>query len=155
MKGSAVEKRTANRWILIQNEPLDVGAAKDFARDPEAGAINIFVGTTRQWTEGRETVELEYHCYESMAVKEIERLVEKAERRWSLKKVVVHHRLGTVPVESASVVIAVSSAHRAESFEACRFLIDELKRHVPIWKREQLSDGRSEWIEGNVPPVPG
>lgn len=113
--------------------------------DPEAGGIDLFIGTTRNHSGGRKVKFLEYEAYEQMAIQIMERLEKEARSRWILQKVVMVHRLGRVPVEEASVVIGVSSAHRKEAFEACRFLIDSLKREVPIWKREHFEDGTVEW----------
>ena len=112
---------------------------------PGAGGIDIFVGTTRNISQGKRVALLEYEAYEPMAIQIMENLEREARERWPLLKVALIHRLGRVPVGEASVVVAVSSAHRKEAFEACRFLIDTLKRDVPIWKREHFEDGTVEW----------
>ncbi len=112
---------------------------------PAAGGIDIFVGTTRNTSHGRPVTLLEYEAYEPMATQVMENLEQDARKRWPLQKVVLIHRLGRIPVGEASVVIGVSSAHRKEAFEACRFLIDTLKRDAPIWKREHFEDGAIEW----------
>ncbi len=139
-------------WIALLHEPLDVAAADAYLRDARCGGLNLFVGTTRQWTGTRETVELAYECYEPMAIKEMQRLVDEAKARWPIERVCVLHRLGVVPVAEASVVVGVATPHRAAAFEACRFLIDELKVQVPIWKREHYTDGTTEWVQGAQPP---
>ncbi len=141
--------------ILLHHDPIDVQAAVDFAVHPAAGAIDVFLGTTRRWTGDRETVELAYEAYEPMARSEMCRLAERARARWPVLRVCIVHRLGVVPVGEASVVIAVATAHRAAAFEACRWLIDTLKQQVPIWKREHYSDGGTEWVEGSSPPAIG
>lgn len=142
------EFRDQQQWILLTDRPLDTAAAADFLRDERAGGIDLFLGTTRRWTRGRETEELEYEAYESMAIEEMKRLAAQANERWPLSKVVVHHRFGMVAVTQSSVIVGASSPHRADAFEATRFLIDTLKQEVPIWKRERYADGETEWIEG-------
>ena len=142
-----LEVRTENVWILLTERSLDSSAAVEFLRDESAGAIDVFLGTTRRYTAGRETERLEYEAYGSMAVDEMKRLAEKAAVRWPLAKVVVHHRSGVVAVTESSVIVGVSSPHRKDAFDATRFLIDTLKTEVPIWKREHFADGETEWVE--------
>ena len=138
-------------WIQLQRGPLDVGAADAFLRTPAAGGIALFTGTTRQWTDGRETAELEYEAYEAMALKEMRRLAETARAKWPVEKIALLHRLGVVPLAEASVICGAATPHRAAAFAACRFLIDALKEHVPIWKCEVYADGRTEWVRGAAP----
>lgn len=147
------ELRDATTWITLGEAPLDAARAAEFVGTPEAGAVNLFVGTTRQWTDGHETTHLAYEAYAPLALTEMRRLAEEVCRRHGALRVAIHHRLGTVDVGEASVVIAVSSAHRAASFDACRWLIDELKVQVPIWKREHFRSGVTEWVEGDRPPA--
>jgi len=139
--------------IHLQQGALDVAAAFAFLQTPKAGGVALFVGTTRQWTGDRETVRLEYDCYDAMALRELDMLAEEAGRRWPVERLSVLHRLGVVPPAEASVIVGVATPHRADAFEACRFLIDTLKRQVPIWKREVYADGRTEWIDGTSPPA--
>jgi len=124
---------------------INIKAVVDDVTTPESGGIDLFVGTTRNHARGRSVTLLEYEAYRPMAVGVMEQLEREAHRRWPLNRVAIVHRLGKVPVGEASVAIAVSSAHRKEAFEACRFLIDTLKKEVPIWKREYFSDGSIEW----------
>ncbi len=140
-----------NELIYISEEPLSVSDIESFLRQAEGGAVNLFVGTTRRVTGERVTTFLSYEAAEALAVSEITRIVDEARKEWPILRVAVVHRIGIVPVGEASVVIGVATAHRAESFDACRFLIDKLKQHVPIWKKENFSDGRSEWVQGNAP----
>jgi molybdopterin synthase catalytic subunit len=114
-------------------------------RDPGAGAVVTFLGTTRNANEGRRVVRLEYEAYARMATREMAALASTARKRWRLKKVAMMHRIGVVPVGEASVGIAVSSGHRPEAFAACHWLIDRLKEIVPIWKREHFRGG-TIWI---------
>ena len=134
--------------IKLQQSPLEAGAAFSFLQDEHAGAIAIFVGTTRQWTDEIETTRLEYEAYEPMAVKEMKRLAAEAKERWPVLRLVLIHRLGGVPIKEASVLVGVAAPHRKTAFEACRFLIDTLKERVPIWKNEHYADGATEWIGG-------
>src|SRR6186713_3230099 len=123
-------------------------------RDPGAGAIVTFLGTTRNRNAGRSVIRLEYEAYTRMAEAEMRRLAAEAKRRWPIRQVAMLHRLGVVPVGQASVGIAVSAGHRAEAFAACHWLIDRLKEIVPIWKREHFRGGRV-WIgaqQGSPPP---
>lgn len=129
---------------LTQNV-LDVDAVLKAVTTPESGGIDVFIGTTRNHSDGRPVALLEYEAYEEMALRKMEEIVAAARSRWALHKIAIVHRLGKVPVGEASVIVAVSSAHRKEAFEACRHLIDTLKKEVPIWKREHFADGTSEW----------
>ena len=147
-----MEKKDDTTWLLLQETPLDVGAAFAHLQSPEAGGIDLFVGTTRQWTGGRETARLFYESYADMALQEMARLADAAREQWPVARVCILHRLGEVPVAEASVVVGVATPHRADAFAACRFLIDTLKQQVPIWKRERYTDGTTEWIEGPAPP---
>jgi molybdopterin synthase catalytic subunit len=122
-------------------------------RDPAAGAVVTFLGTTRNENEGRRVVRLEYEAFTTMARREMGALAAEASRRWPIRKVAMAHRTGIVPVGEASVAIVVSAGHRAEAFAACRWLIDRLKEIVPIWKREHFRGGQV-WIgaQQSVPP---
>lgn len=144
--------KNKQHWIQLQDDPVDVGAAADFLRTPRAGGIDLFLGTTRQWTGADETVELAYEAYAPMALREMQALCDQAQERWAPFRTVLIHRLGVVPPAEVSVLIGVATAHRAAAFETCRWLIDTLKRQVPIWKRERYRDGRTEWIQGTERP---
>jgi len=142
----SMELRSEERWILVTSDRLEVSSADQDLRSERVGAICIFVGTTRRFTGERESEQLRYEAFSEMAILEMERLAQEARERWPVTKVVLHHRLGVVKPTEASVLVGVSAPHRAESFEACRFLIDTLKERVPVWKREVLEDGRLEWV---------
>jgi molybdopterin synthase catalytic subunit len=131
-------------------------AAVAFVTDPAAGGIAVFLGTTRAETapDGRALLALDYDAYAEMAVEHLQRLVATARQQWPVTKVAVLHRLGRVAVGEPSVVIAVSTPHRADAFDACRFLIDELKRDVPIWKREAWDDGSASWVHPDAAAPP-
>jgi molybdopterin synthase catalytic subunit len=129
----------------ITTEPLHLQELVDFVTDPEAGAIATFVGTTRNHNEGRKVIALDYDAYPEMAAKELTRLGEEARKRWQICRMAVVHRIGPVQITEPSVMIAVSAAHREAAFAACRFAIEEIKRTVPIWKKE-VYEGGEIWI---------
>ncbi len=132
--------------IELTREPIDSSALLAKASRPEAGAVVLFLGTTREMTDGRRTVSLDYEAYDEMAEKKLAELETEARRRWPLVECFIVHRLGQVPLAEASVAIVVSTPHRAEAFAAGQWLIDSLKRDVPIWKQEHWADGTSEWV---------
>ncbi len=141
--------------IRITRERLDVAMLEATVGDPAAGAICTFVGATRESNAGRKVIRLEYEAYEAMALSEITKIAEEAGRRWDIVRIAIAHRVGLVDVGEPSVAIAVSAAHRAEAFEACRFAIDRLKEIVPIWKKEHF-EGGEVWIgcQTSHPPHP-
>ena len=117
-----------------------------FQPDKTCGAVASFVGIVRNHDHGRSVKRLHYECYWLMAEKMIQTLIGEAKNRWSVGEIRVLHRVGELEVGEAAVAIAVSSAHREEAFLACRFLIEEIKKKVPIWKKEFFEDGSSEWV---------
>jgi molybdopterin synthase catalytic subunit len=129
----------------IVQRPIDVAAVAAAVADPATGATVTFVGTTRDHNDGRAVTELEYEAYPDMALAEMRKIGETAKQRWSIAAIAIVHRIGAVPIGEASVVIAVSAAHRVAAFEACHFAIDRLKEIVPIWKKEHF-DGGEVWI---------
>jgi molybdopterin synthase catalytic subunit len=134
--------------VELRSSALDVAAAVAAAGDAGGGAIAMFLGTTRQETreDGRKLMGLEYEAYCEMAEAQMHRLAEEARRRWPICRLVMLHRIGRVDVGQPSVLIAVSTPHRAQGFEACRFLIDQLKSEATIWKKEIWGDGSSSWV---------
>ena len=139
--------------IQLTEKPIDASAELAFLTGSEGGAVDVFLGTTRRFTDGKETVSLSYEAADSLALAEMRRLLDDASAKWPMIRVTIIHRTGVVPVHEASVLIGVATAHRDESFLACRYLIDELKKRVPIWKRETFADGSKEWVEGITPTV--
>jgi len=131
--------------VRLESTPLDGEAIKRAAYQDPAGAVVLFEGTVRSPSEGRDVDHLEYEAYEAMAVAQMESIVEEARTRWPLTSAYLHHRLGRIGVGEASVVVAVTSPHRPEAFEACRWIIEQLKAEVPVWKKEFYSDG-SIWV---------
>lgn len=138
----------SNDLIQLQSGALDVTQAVAHVTDGRAGGIDVFLGTTRaeMSPEHQGLVALDYEAYQEMALKELTGLAADARSRFPIIKLAIMHRLGRVRVTEPSVIIAVSCPHRAESFEACRFLIDGLKAKVPIWKKEVWSDGTGSWV---------
>ena len=129
----------------LSDEPLSLEAVAREVASADAGAIATFVGTTRAHSRGREVIRLEYEAYEGMAEAEMERIAGALRDRHDVIDVAIHHRVGPVEIGETSVVIAVSAAHRAAAFDACREAIDTLKQTVPLWKKE-LYVGGEEWI---------
>ena len=129
----------------VTDKSLDLQELINSVVDPEAGAIATFVGTTRNHNDGRKVVALDYEAYPEMAEKELVRLGEEAKSKWPICRMAIVHRIGPVQITEASVMIAVSAAHREAAFAACRFAIEEIKRTVPIWKKE-VFEGGEIWI---------
>ncbi|HJU84626.1 MAG TPA: molybdenum cofactor biosynthesis protein MoaE [Holophagaceae bacterium] len=134
-------------WINLQEPPLEVEAIRASMVDSHAGALVLFEGRARDHHEGRPVLQLAYEAYVPMAHRELERLRERAIERFGLTRCAIHHRLGAVPLTEAAVVVATASAHRAEAFQAAAWIMDEIKQHVPIWKRETYRDGGEAWVE--------
>ena len=134
--------------IKITAETLSIDKVFAKASSDSAGAINIFVGTVRKTTKSKEVVRLEYEAYEQMAIKEMEKIAHQAQNKWPIENIIIHHRQGILKVGEAAVLIAVSTPHRKESFEACQFIIDTLKQRVTIWKKEVFGDGE-EWVSAH------
>jgi molybdopterin synthase catalytic subunit len=129
----------------VTHKALNLQELVDFVTQPEAGAIVTFIGTTRNNNEGRRVVALDYDAYPEMAEKELARIGDEAKEKWNIQRMAIVHRIGPVQITEPSVVIAVSAAHRADAFEACRFAIEEIKKTVPIWKKE-VFEGGEVWI---------
>jgi len=134
----------------LTHQPLDPAVIVAQVGSPMAGAVVLFLGTTREVTDGRRTRSLDYECYPEMAERKLATLEEEARRRWPLVECVVVHRLGHLEIGEASVAVAVSSPHRDAAFEAGQWLIDTLKEVVPIWKQEHWADGTSQWVHPGV-----
>ena len=129
----------------VQDEPIDLNELVRYVTDAEAGAIATFIGTTRNNNEGRKVIALDYDGYPEMAEKELARIGAEAKNKWPICKMAIVHRLGPVQIGEASVIIVVSSAHRDAAFAASRFAIEEIKKTVPIWKKEMF-EGGEVWI---------
>jgi molybdopterin synthase catalytic subunit len=130
-------------------DPIGLGPLLDSVQSPARGGVASFLGTVRDHHGGRTVLRLDYSAYVPMAEAEIARIVAEAESRWDVG-VAVQHRLGRLEIGDTAVGVAVASAHRDEAFVACRYVIEELKRRVPIWKREVFADGSVEWVGGEA-----
>lgn len=126
---------------------LDAAALCRAVSSPKHGAVASFVGTVRAVHAGRRVKAVSYDCFVPLAEKELARIAARAEKRWPVR-VAVAHRTGRLKVGTASVAIAAGSGHRAEAFEACRFVIEEIKRRVPVWKKEHYFRGDGRWLAG-------
>lgn len=133
--------------VSLSESAIDVNAILQYVSSPDSGAIDMFVGTVRNHSEGRTVLQLEYSAYIPMA----ERLMVEIERevrgKWEVHKMAIVHRVGVLKVAEVAVVIAVSSSHRKDAFEACRYAIDRIKTVVPIWKKEEFAEG-AVWVPG-------
>jgi molybdopterin synthase catalytic subunit len=134
--------------IRLTHEPIDYHALTEAVRRPNCGGVVLFLGTVRDLTGDQVTVALDYEAYPGMAEKKLAQIEEETRARWPVGEMALVHRLGHLDVGEVSVAVAVSCPHRAEAFEACRYAIDRLKQIVPIWKKENWADGRTEWVEG-------
>ena len=150
--GSAEEGRSAeSEWIRLQREPIDAEALVVALKEGESGAVVAFDGIVRNNSRGRRTLYLDYEAYEAMALPQMRQLAGDAQQRFGVRRVALVHRLGRLQVGESSVLIVVASAHRAQAFEACRWIIDTLKKTVPIWKKEWFEDG-AVWADGEPFP---
>lgn len=131
--------------IKISSQPIDIQRCINRVMSPESGGIDVFIGTVRNATKGKAVLRLEFEAYEKMALAEMDKIAVQSGERWPVQKLIVHHRTGVLAVGEVAVVIAVSAAHRAAAFEACRYVIDTLKQTVPIWKKEIFEDGEI-WV---------
>jgi molybdopterin synthase catalytic subunit len=132
--------------IEITEAPIDHAVLTDRVRSNLAGAVCTFLGTVRELTGDRQTLWLDYEAYPEMALAKMRELEEQARARWPIIDVAMMHRVGRLELGEISIVIAVSCPHRHQAFDACRWLIDEFKLIVPIWKREAWADGTEEWV---------
>jgi len=119
---------------------------------PRCGGLCAFLGTVRDGPGDGGVTGIEYSAYEAMAEAELDRILAEASRQWREARIAVRHRLGLVPAEEASVAVVVATPHRADAFAACRYVIDEIKRRVPIWKKELRADGTATWVDPSGHP---
>ena len=148
VSGGAPDQRRAS----IVHEAIDTQRVVAGLKRGEDGAALAFEGIVRNQTRGRKTLYLDYEAYEDMALEQMEALATQALQQFQIRDVAIVHRLGRLEIGETSVLIAVASAHRAAAFEACRWLIDTLKRTVPIWKKEHFEDG-AVWADGEPFPA--
>lgn len=137
-----------NEFIFtdVLADPLDLRKAADFVTHPEAGAVNIFTGTTRNHHNGKKVIELYYDCYREMALKELHRIAKHMVEKHHLKRIWIVHRTGLVPIGETSIILAVSAAHRKEAFTATAEAMEQIKKDVPVWKKETF-ENETVWKE--------
>jgi len=136
-----------NTYIEIV-DTIDINQAYTLLQSPAAGALNLFVGTVRNHAQGKAVMKLVFEAYEPMALNEMRKIAVQAHQKWPLDKLVMLHAIGEKQIGEAVVIVGVASAHRQASFEACQFLINELKKTVPIWKKEYYKDN-SMWVNAH------
>ena len=137
----------------LTSEPIDVATLiRDVTAD-DRGAVSLFLGTVRNSNEGRDVNGIDYSAYDAMAVAEMNRIVDEATQRFEGVTILLTHRTGTLRVGDVSVAIACAHAHRSPALDANRYVIEQLKRRVPIWKREHYLDGTSEWVDPSGRPA--
>ncbi len=134
--------------IIQISESIDCTTIYEELSHPDSGGICVFIGTVRQQTNNEEVTSLFFESYESMAISEIEKIIDEATQKWELNKVIVKHAVGSKKPTEPVVVVGASSAHRDACFEACRYLIDTLKQKVPIWKKEFFKN-KSVWVSAH------
>ncbi len=134
--------------IALTSDPIDVTSALNYLQSSQAGAVDLFLGVVRDNTQSRSVDRLEYEAYDRMALSEMQKIVDSARQCWPLLGCVVIHRTGTLLIGETAVLIGVATAHRADAFEACRYIIDTIKQTVPIWKKEIFTDGEV-WVNAH------
>lgn len=136
--------------VAVGTDPIDTAELSAFVADPAAGSVVVFAGTVRNHSPGRSEVSrLEYEAYGEVAVGKMGEIIEEAFGRWPIIKIAAVHRVGSLEVGEVAVCVAVSTAHRKDGFDACRYVIDELKSRAPIWKKEHWPGG-AEWVREGV-----
>ena len=139
----------------VGSEPIDPGRVLHRVGADEDGAVLLFLGVVRDHAHGRSVSGMRYDAYVEMARPVLTQIAEEAAQRLGTDRVAVTHRVGELEIGDVSVAIAVSSPHRAEAYDASRYVIEEIKKRLPVWKKEHYVDGSAEWVEGTVPPETG
>ena len=134
--------------IRLSQDKIQVEDVIQSVTSDGAGAIDVFIGTVRNQTKNKKVIRLEFEAYESMAIKELEMIRDRAQAKWPILKIAIVHATGLLQIGDIPVVIAVATPHRNDAFEACKFVIDELKKTVPIWKKEFYEDGEV-WVSAH------
>ncbi|HEX5819203.1 MAG TPA: molybdenum cofactor biosynthesis protein MoaE [Gemmatimonadales bacterium] len=136
---------------FLRESPLDLTGLIAAVTSPERGGIASFLGLVRDHHGGRAVQRLEYSAYAPMAEKECAAILAEAHERWPMAQVALEHRVGALEIGDAAVAVAAAAPHRDEAFSACRYVIEEVKRRVPIWKREYYADGTVGWVDPTAP----
>ena len=140
-------------WADVTGDPIDPGEVLRRVGADGDGAVLLFLGTVRNQNEGRAVTGIEYQGYEAMARDQLTAIVQEAADRTDTDRIAAVHRLGTLRIGDVSVAIAVSNPHRAEAFDGARYVIEEIKKRLPVWKKEHYVEGATEWL-GGVRPAP-
>lgn len=119
---------------------------ESLSKDPSNGALVWFSGIVREENDGKPVREIRYECYEPMAKRELETIAKETREKWPLHQIVIVHHVGTLPVGATSLVVVVTASHRKEAFEAVQYIVDQLKKRVPIWKKEVYETGEAKWL---------
>jgi molybdopterin synthase catalytic subunit len=135
------------RRASILTGEIDPASLINEVSSPQYGAISLFIGTVREVNEGRSVSAIEYSAYKSMASEELERILDEAEARFGVSALVVEHRIGLLGLGDVSVAIAAAHPHRVPALDCTRYVIEEIKKRVPIWKKEHYADGTREWVD--------
>jgi molybdopterin synthase catalytic subunit len=135
------------RRSAIVNRPIDAAALIAEVSAPECGAVSLFLGTVRDTNDGRSVDGIDYKAYAAMAEAELARILDESEKRFGVTSLVVEHRIGALAVGDASVGIAAAHSHRAAALDSVRYVIEEIKKRVPIWKMEHYTDGTRDWVD--------
>ncbi len=141
-------------YTAVVRETIDPRAVLDRVGDAADGAVVLFVGAVRNHADGRAVRGVRYDAYDEMASEVLAVIASEASERWGTDRIAVVHRVGTLDIGEVSVAIAVSSAHRADAYEASRYVIEEIKKRLPVWKKERYIEGDEAWVRGVEPPTP-
>jgi molybdopterin synthase catalytic subunit len=136
----------------LSRKPIEIESLLAAVQGPERGGTCVFLGTVRSEDD---VTAIDYSAYEEMAVAEIERILAEAQAKWPEARVTLQHRLGSVPVAEASIAIAAAAPHRDAAFAACRYVIEEVKKRLPVWKKEMHADGTATWVDPSGKSVAG
>ncbi len=138
---------------FLTTDTISVDALLAEVRSPECGGTCVFLGTVRNAAEDGGVTAIEYAAYDAMADAEFDRILDGARATWPAARIAVRHRVGSVPVGEASIAIVAAAPHRAEAFDACRYVIEEVKQRLPVWKKELRVDGAAVWVDAHGRPV--
>ena len=150
MSPPARDQGASGYRIAIVQATIDPAAVLALVRDRANGAVLLFLGTVRDHADGRRVGGIRYEAYQAMAEKELDAIAGEAVRQLGTDRIAVVHRVGDLAVGEVSVAIAVSSPHRGEAYQASRFIIEEVKKRLPVWKHEQYADGEAAWVQGRT-----
>lgn len=140
---------SGNIHTSISTNCINIQDAYDFVSDPAHGAVDVFIGAVRNHHEGNKVQGITYDVHEVLAIQTFKEIAIEAQKKWKEIKIYISHYKGELEIGGISIIIAVSSAHRAESFDVCRYIIEEIKKRSPVWKKEHYEQGKSEWLPGH------